>query len=107
MDQKKWEAAAANYSADKEYIGDGYYRLRPTEEGYQMAFLVPGLCGETLIHPEITVQVIDGIATPIRLMDLEHTPTLRLSVKEGDGEEIERQAEELLNKFMAAKKLSL
>ncbi|MGM0213953.1 hypothetical protein [Enterococcus sp. AZ109] len=107
MNQKKWEVVRANYSAEKEYIEDGYYRLRPTEEGYQLAFLVPGMCGETLIHPEITIEMIDGVATPIRLIDMESTPTLRLSVKDGDGKEIKQQTEALLNKFIAAKKLVL
>lgn len=105
MDQKKWELVLANFSADKEYIADGYYRLRPTEEGYQMAYLVPGLCGETLIHPEITIEQVDGQAVPIRLMDLETTPTTRLSVKDGDQEQIEAQADLLLDKFIAAKNL--
>ena len=103
MDQKKWETVLANFSADKEFIEDGYYRVRTVEEGYQMAYLVPGLCGETLIHPEITIEVVDGQAVPIRLMDLETTPTTRLSVKDGDQEQIEAQADRLLDKFLAAK----
>ncbi|MEO1769534.1 MULTISPECIES: hypothetical protein [Enterococcus] len=105
MDQKKWEKVLANYTAEKEFIKDGYYRVRPVEEGYQMAYLVPGLCGETLIHPEITLEVINGKAVPIRLMDLETTPTTRLSAKAGDQEQIEAQAEMLLEKFVAAKNL--
>lgn len=105
MDQKKWETVLAHYSADKEFIEDGYYRVRTVEEGYQMAYLVPGLCGETLIHPEITIEIVNGQAVPIRLMDLETTPTTRLSVKDGDQEQIEAQAEALLDKFLAAKNI--
>ena len=36
-------------------------------------------------------------------MDLETTPTTRLSVKDGDQEQIEAQADRLLDKFLAAK----
>lgn len=105
MDQKKWGIVLENFSADKEFIEDGYYRVRAVEEGYQIAYLVPGLCGETLIHPEITIKVVDGQAVPIRLMDLETTPTTRLSVKDGDQEQIEAQADLLLDKFLAAKQI--
>ncbi|GCF93888.1 hypothetical protein NRIC_17790 [Enterococcus florum] len=105
MDQQKWQLIQEHFSSEKEYINDGYYRLRSIDDGYQMAYLVPGQCGETLIHPEITIHMIEGKAVPVRLYDLETTPTTRLDAAAGDQAAIEEAAEELMDKFLKAKQL--
>lgn len=103
MDQKKWQLVYQNYQ-ETEYLTDGYYRLRETADGYKLAFLTAGFCGEKVIHPELTIQLIKGQAVPIALLDLGATPIKRLD--QTNQAELEQAAEALLQKFCQAKKLT-
>lgn len=105
MDQKKWLLVKANFEGTED-LADGYYRLREIEGGYQLAYLVAGPCGDKNPHPEITLRQEGNQVQPIRLRDLEATPILNLSEKD-DLDRIEALTEQLLNRFIAVKKLSL
>ena len=105
MDQRKWLLIKANFDGTED-LADGYYRLREIDGGYQLAFLVAGPCGDKIPHPEVTLRLEGNQMQPIRLRDLEATPILNL-LKENDLERIEALTDQLLNRFIKAKKLSL
>ncbi|MBU5359854.1 hypothetical protein KQI58_02030 [Enterococcus raffinosus] len=105
MDQQKWLLVKANFEGTED-LADGYYRLREIEDGYQLAYLVAGPCGDKNPHPEITLLQEGNQVRPIRLRDVETTPILNLSEKE-DSNMVEELTDQLLNRFIKIKKLSL
>lgn len=105
MNQQKWLVVKANFEGTED-LADGYYRLREVEEGYQLAYLVAGPCGDKNPHPEITLRQEGNLARPIRLRDVEATPILTLSEKD-DADRLDVLTDQLLNRFIEAKKLSL
>lgn len=105
MDQQKWLLVKANFEGTED-LADGYYRLREVDGGYQLAYLVAGPCGDKNPHPEITLLQEGNQVRPIRLRDVETTPILNLSEKE-DSNMIEELTDQLLNRFIKIKKLSL
>ncbi|MGL9726940.1 hypothetical protein [Enterococcus sp. DIV0756] len=105
MNQQKWLVVKANFEGTED-LADGYYRLREVEEGYQLAYLVAGPCGDKNPHPEITLRQEGNLVRPIRLRDVEATPILTLSEKD-DADRLDVLTDQLLNRFIEAKKLSL
>ena len=106
MDQQKWLLVKANYEGTED-LADGYYRVRPSEDGYQMAYLAAGPCGDKIPHPEVTLRQEGNRVQPIRLRDLEVTPILNLSEEKGDLNQIEELTDQLLDRFIKIKNLSL
>ena len=51
---KNWQAIKQQLT-EKEWLTNGYYRLRKQGEYYEFAFLQPGPCGDFMYHPQITV----------------------------------------------------
>lgn len=102
---EKWELIKAHFGPEKEYIGEGYYRVRESEQGWQIAYLLPGYCGETILHPEITISESEKGIIPIRLIDMEVTPILNLD--QSEQEKLNEEFEKLLDKFLAAKELTV
>lgn len=105
MNQQKWLVVKANFEGTED-LADGYYRLREVEEGYHLAYLVAGPCGDKNPHPEITLRQEGNLVRPIRLRDVEATPILNLSEKD-DADRLDILTDQLLNRFIEAKKLSL
>ncbi|MGJ0705121.1 hypothetical protein [Enterococcus avium] len=105
MDQQKWLLVKANFDGTED-LADGYYRLREVDGGYQLAYLVAGPCGDKNPHPEITLRQEGNHVRPIRLRDTETSPILNLSEKE-DATAIEELTDQLLNRFIRIKKLSI
>lgn len=103
MDQQKWALVKANYDGTED-LADGYYRLREIEDGYQLAYLAAGPCGEKVPHPEVTLRQVDDQVEPIRLRDLEETPILNLT--QADSAKIEELTEQLLERFIMKKNLN-
>lgn len=106
MDQQKWLLVKANFTGTED-LADGYYRLRAIEGGYQLAFLAAGPCGDKIPHPEITLKQEGNYVQPIRLRDLETNPILNLSKETGDADKIEELTDQLLDRFIKIKNLSL
>lgn len=104
MDQKKFQQVLANFT-ELEFIETGYYRLRKTDNGYKIAYLAPGPCGEKIQNPEITLEKIADEFQPVAMLDLAESPIIRLSVAD-DPEKIAAATESLLNKFIEAKNLA-
>lgn len=106
MDQQKWLLVEANFEGTED-LSDGYYRLRKIDNGYQLAFLKAGPCGDKIPHPEVTLVQDGNQLQPIRLRDLEVTPILNLSKGNGDTDKIEVLTNQLLDRFIRIKNLSL
>ena len=48
MEKKDLELILANFGPEKEFIGDGYFRIRDKgNEHYEIAYLVSACCGTT------------------------------------------------------------
>lgn len=64
------------FGPDKKFIKDGYYRIRSiSETEKEMSFLVPGDCGTSTVHPQITIYFVDNQWLPVKLLDMHNTPT--------------------------------
>lgn len=105
MDQRKWLLVKAHFK-ETEDLADGYYRLREIDGGYQLAYLIAGPCGDKSPHPEVTIQRVGERLQPVRLRDWEATPILNL-VREKDKDQLEGLTDQLLDRFIKIKKLSL
>lgn len=96
MDKHTFEAIKQRVGPEKTFIGDGYYRLRQLDNGdYEFAFLLAGPCGDTTIHPQITLDATGDHILPIKLLDLGVSPTLRLG-----GEQHSTQLNQALNQLV-------
>ncbi|OJG45672.1 hypothetical protein RV04_GL001961 [Enterococcus hermanniensis] len=60
-----------------------------------------------MIHPEITLHWQANQLQPISLLDFESTPICRLSEENGDHEKLAQLTDQLLDKFLAIKKLRI
>ncbi|WP_427813339.1 hypothetical protein ACQKTA_07575 [Enterococcus sp. 22-H-5-01] len=106
MNQQKWYEVKISFDGLEE-LSDGYYRIRKIETGYQLAYLIAGPCGDKVIHPEITLKYQDDQLQPVSLLDLDSTPIRRLSKENGDYEALEQATDQLLDRFLAIKKLRI
>lgn len=89
--------------SDKTYLDDGYYRIRPTEfGGYELAYLKPEGCATTSVHPQITIEQLEGKWMGVKLIDMATSPTKFLTRDNGEGEEIDLQLNFLLEKMKQA-----
>ena len=58
MEKKDLDLILANFGPEKEFIGDGYFRIRDKgNEHYEIAYLVSACCGTTNYYPQIAVHV--------------------------------------------------
>lgn len=107
MTYDEWLLLKANFGEEKEYLGDGYYRLRQKADGqYELAYLKPDMCGTTTVNPQITLEIVGELVKPVALMDLFETPIQSISYSEETAERLEQELTELVAKFMAAKELT-
>ncbi|MBP2097722.1 hypothetical protein [Enterococcus rivorum] len=94
-----------NFTENKEFIIDGYYRIRTLDsETFELAFLVGGPCGETIVHPQITVKINENEVIGEKLIDMYTTPAKFFS-REKNSLEINQALEELIEKFLKSKQL--
>ncbi|MBV7391304.1 hypothetical protein [Enterococcus alishanensis] len=103
MNQEKWQMVLANFD-ELSFIDTGFYRIRETENGYKIAYLAPGPCGEKVQNPEITLEKNSDGVNPVSLIDLESTPIVRLQA--ADQEQLLVATDALLDKFLQAKALT-
>ncbi|MBO0471305.1 hypothetical protein JZO66_12170 [Enterococcus sp. DIV0242_7C1] len=101
---KDLQELVSYFSEDKTFIHDGYYRIRILDkETIELAFLVAGPCGDTLVHPQITVTLTESSALAIKLIDMYVTPPLFLTREESNKQEIDQQLDKLIEKFINIK----
>ncbi|WP_207694731.1 hypothetical protein DOK67_0000537 [Enterococcus sp. DIV0212c] len=89
------------FNDEKKFMTDGYYRIRTiNEDTVELAFLVAGSCGETLVHPQITVSLTESKqALGIKLIDMYTTPPLFLHRNNHTAHEIDKALDHLIEKF--------
>ncbi|MHC5217805.1 hypothetical protein ACYSNR_14180 [Enterococcus sp. LJL128] len=85
---------------EKRFIKDGYYRLRAADERvYELAYLEAGPCGDTTVHPQITLEITNDAVVPLKLLDLSAAPVIRFS-REESLEELEQALDLLEARFL-------
>lgn len=106
MDKKMIDTLSEYFNEEKQFIEDGYYRLRKkTEVTYDLAYLVPSSCGTMNIHPQITLSVQGDQLIATSLMDFETTPTKHIQRTTETEQLLDLELEKLVGRFLQAKKL--
>lgn len=83
MNRQDFDTFQQHFTSDKKFFKDGYYRLKDIGENqFEMAFLEAGPCGDTTVHPQITIELDEEELRPIKLLDMAVSPTLRLNQEE-------------------------
>lgn len=101
---QKLRKLQAIFHEEKKFNGDGYYRLRKIDDfTLEIAFLVAGPCGETIVHPQITVSLTHSKAIGTKLIDLETTPPTILHRTASTSHEIDVALDNLIEKFLSIK----
>lgn len=108
MEKRELDLILKNFGPEKEFIGEGYFRIREKDEGrYEMAFLVPACCGTSTHHPQITIRVEDEKIIPEFLMDWEEMPIKNIRYSDETREVLEQELDKLCRKFLAVKNLTI
>jgi hypothetical protein len=100
---EKFETVKANFTDERQYLGDGYYRVRNIGgDTWDLEFSLSGPCGDSILHPQIRFDIVDGKLLPIQMFDTQATPVVFVR---RDSEEHSQQLElalaDLLDKFLA------
>lgn len=104
--EQQFQLIRNNFTEKKEFISDGYYRIRSLdEETFELAFLVSGSCGETIVHPQITIKLTNHVVVAVKLIDMYTTPA-KFYTREKNSLEIDQALEKLLTKFLVSKQLN-
>lgn len=99
MNIKDLETLQKHFNGEKKFVQDGYYRLRDIgNDQYELAYLEAGPCGDTTVHPQITIEVTEKEILPLKLLDMAVSPTLRLT-KEEHPSELAEALERLVQRF--------
>ncbi|WP_321386817.1 hypothetical protein [uncultured Enterococcus sp.] len=102
MNRNDLETFQKYFNGDKKFFKDGYYRLRDIENNqFELAFLEAGPCGDTTIHPQITIERFEDELRPLKLLDMAVSPTLRLTYEEHPVE-LNNELEHLVQRFYNA-----
>ncbi|WP_265456715.1 hypothetical protein [Enterococcus sp. HY326] len=93
-----------NFSEEKVYLTDGYYRFKQlAADEYEIMFALPGNCGTSEYHPRIRFAVEAEQIVPISLMDVVATPVQLIDYSPETAAELTLALENLKNKFFAVK----
>lgn len=103
MDEATFKWLNENFTSEKVYMKDGYYRFRELEPGvFDMAFLEPCSCGTSNVHPQITLEKKGDVYIPIKLIDFDVTPPLLINREESTLEFLDQSLHQLIEKFKRA-----
>ncbi|MDA9471659.1 hypothetical protein [Enterococcus sp. 5H] len=92
------------FSEKKKFIGDGYYRIRSIDDvTLELTFLIAGSCGETIVHPQITVTLDQSQAIGTKLIDMDTSPPKFLYRNSSNADEIDDALDNLIEKFLRIK----
>lgn len=106
MNRSDLKLLQKHYTDQKEFIQDGYYRLRKLSDSeYELSFSVAGHCGTTNYHPRIKLRLKGERIIPISIIDVEETPVFALNYSEETSENMEARLEKLKEQFLKAKNL--
>lgn len=106
MEKKDLELILTHFGPEKEFIGDGYFRIRDKgNEHYEIAYLVPACCGTTNYNPQIAVHVEGDKVVPDSVLDLVDMPAKMLSYSPETRAVMEQELDKLCQKFLDIKGL--
>ncbi|MEI5994534.1 hypothetical protein [Candidatus Enterococcus mansonii] len=101
--RKKIEELKHSFSDEKKFVDTGYYRIRTLDEqSIEMAYLVAGSCGETIVHPQITILFDEHKTIGITLIDMLASPPKFLHRDLTNEQEIDLELDALIEKFSHA-----
>lgn len=93
------------FSEDKKFYIDGFYRIRTIDENtVELAYLIAGPCGESIVHPQITVSLKQNQAIGISLIDMDSSPPSFLHRDSNNAHEIDTTLDLLIEKFLQTAK---
>lgn len=103
MTQEELDLLTQHLSADKQFIHDGYYRLRKLDETtYEVAFLVADACGATSVHPQITIEKQGDTWQAVKLLDFVSTPVETIVYSQETAQELSDRLEQLSKQALYA-----
>lgn len=103
MTQEEIDVLTKHLSADKQFIHDGYYRLRELDERtYELAFLVADACGATSVHPQITIEKQGDTWQAVKLLDFVSTPVETIVYSQETAQELSERLEQLFKQALHA-----
>ncbi|EOL48999.1 hypothetical protein [Enterococcus caccae] len=99
--KKKLDKLMTVFTEEKKFILDGYYRIRTiNEDTIELAYLIAGPCGESIVHPQITVSLATKpFPIAIKLIDMVPSPPLFLIRDTNNMDEIDLALDALIEKF--------
>lgn len=100
MDVQRIKQLEMLFGNEKQFFVDGYYRIRSLDDKQkEIAYLMPDACGASVVHPQITIEEVDGSFIPVKLIDMATSPTQLIYRKEEDVVFLEDKLEELVTRF--------
>jgi len=103
MNQEEMAFLKKHLSDEKQFIYDGYYRLREiNDEIYEFAFLESDACGATSVHPQITIEWNGQKWQPTKLLDFVATPVKNISYSDETSKELLNELKSLYEKCQFA-----
>lgn len=99
---KNWQAIKQQLTG-KEWLTNGYYRLRKQGKFYEFAFLQPGPCGDFMYHPQITVQEIANEPVPIKCFDNGGSSVQSFVRDESNQQQLNEIFEQLMQTYLEEK----
>lgn len=99
---KEFNQIKQNYSKERRFLGDGYYRLVTGESNeYELEMATAGFCGDFSYHPKIKFRIIDDKILPYFLIDQIASPMVILDESTPENlKHMDKALEQLFEKFI-------
>ena len=89
------------FTEEKRFISDGYYRIRTIDQDtLELAFLLAGPCGDSVVHPQITLSINGEQVVGTKLIDMYSSPQSFMHRDEENSQQIDKALDELIEKFL-------
>lgn len=89
------------FDENKRFIQDGYYRIRSLDtDTIELAYLIAGACGESVVHPQITIFMDETQVIGTKLIDMQVSPPLFLHRDTSNACQIDAALDQLIEKFV-------
>ncbi|MCH4176555.1 MAG: hypothetical protein LKF43_03550 [Streptococcaceae bacterium] len=99
---KKFSQIKKNFSENRRFLGDGYYRLVTGEfNDYELEIATAGFCGDFSYHPKIKFRIIDDEIQPYFLIDQLANPMITMDASTTENLiYLEEALDQLFDKFI-------
>ncbi|EOI06358.1 hypothetical protein UAY_00409 [Enterococcus moraviensis ATCC BAA-383] len=89
------------FTEEKRFISDGYYRIRTINPStLELAYLLSGPCGDSIVHPQITLSINGEEVVGIKLIDMYSSPQLFMHRNDENSNQIDNALDKLIEKFL-------